>query len=177
MAIAEDALVVIHGAACSVYTRIARLALLEKGVSYRLDPVDVFAAGGPPASFVRDHHPFGQIPAFTHCRVRLYEAAAIVRYADAACDAPPLTPDGGAGSGPHPCRAGCGRQTLGVLMRPGPVPRARAAAAPPPPPRRTVRPAPHWPHRRSDPRRPGARPCPAPPSCPAHDRRRRPARR
>jgi len=38
----------LYGADYSVYVRIARLALLEKGVDHELVPVDVFAEGGPP---------------------------------------------------------------------------------------------------------------------------------
>ena len=38
---------VLYGADYSVYVRIARLALYEKGVGYDLVPVDIFASGGP----------------------------------------------------------------------------------------------------------------------------------
>ena len=57
--------VTLHGAAYSVYVRIARLALEEKGVAYRLDEVDIFAEGGTDAAH-RRRHPFGKIPAFEH---------------------------------------------------------------------------------------------------------------
>ena len=40
---------VLYGADYSVYVRIARMTLAEKGVRYRLDPVDVFAPDGLPA--------------------------------------------------------------------------------------------------------------------------------
>ena len=69
---------VLYGADYSVYTRIARLALAEKGVGYRFEPVDIFAPGGPPAAY-RARHPFARIPAFAHGEVALYEAAAITR--------------------------------------------------------------------------------------------------
>ena len=82
---------VLYGAGYSVYTRIARLALLEKGVSYRFETMDVFAPGGPPASYLR-RHPFGRIPAFAHGEVALYEACAIGRYVDEAFSGPPLQP-------------------------------------------------------------------------------------
>lgn len=36
--------VLLYGAPCSVYTRSARLALIEKGVDYRLEMVDLHAA-------------------------------------------------------------------------------------------------------------------------------------
>jgi glutathione S-transferase len=82
---------VLYGADYSVYTRIARLALAEKGVGYRFEPVDIFAPGGPPAAY-RARHPFARIPAFAHGEVALYEAAAITRYVDEAFAGPPLQP-------------------------------------------------------------------------------------
>lgn len=53
--------VTVYGATYSVYTRIARLALIEKGVAFDLVPVDVFGPGGPPAEHLA-RHPFGRIP-------------------------------------------------------------------------------------------------------------------
>jgi glutathione S-transferase len=82
---------VLYGADYSVYTRIARLALAEKGVAYGFEAVDVFAPGGPPAAY-RARHPFGRVPAFAHGEVPLYEAAAITRYVDEAFPGPPLQP-------------------------------------------------------------------------------------
>ena len=82
---------VLYGADYSVYTRIARLALAEKGVGYRFETVDVFAPGGPPPAY-RARHPFGRIPAFAHGAVALYEAAAITRYVDEAFAGPALQP-------------------------------------------------------------------------------------
>lgn len=38
----------LYGADYSVYVRICRIALAEKGVEYTLHPVDIFADGGPP---------------------------------------------------------------------------------------------------------------------------------
>jgi glutathione S-transferase len=81
----------LHGADYSVYVRIARMALEEKGVGYDLMPVDVFAEGGPPAWY-REHHPFGRIPAFEHDGFRLFETGAISRYVDEAFDGPSLQP-------------------------------------------------------------------------------------
>jgi glutathione S-transferase len=86
----------LFGAAYSVYTRTARLTLAEKGVTYRFDEVDVFAAGGPPAAHL-ERHPFGKIPAFEHDGLRLYETAAICRYIDEAFDGPALQPEAPAG--------------------------------------------------------------------------------
>ena len=83
---------ILFGAAYSVYVRIVRLALWEKQVSYRLQEVDVFAPGGPPADHLA-RQPFGRIPAFEHDGFTLYETAAITRYVDEAFDGPALQPD------------------------------------------------------------------------------------
>ena len=63
--IGGQAVPLLFGAAYSVYARIVRLALEEKGVAYRLVEVDVFAAEGPPQGYLA-RHPFGRIPAFEH---------------------------------------------------------------------------------------------------------------
>ncbi|MBL8582553.1 MAG: glutathione S-transferase family protein [Rhizobiaceae bacterium] len=81
----------LFGAAYSVYVRIARLALIEKGVDHELVPVDVFAAEGLP-DWYRERHPFGKIPAFEHGALQLFETAAIARYVDEAFDGPALQP-------------------------------------------------------------------------------------
>jgi len=83
--------VTVYGASYSVYVRIVRIALHEKGVSYNLVPVDVFADEGvPPEHLAR--HPFGRIPAFEHDGFALYETGAITRYVDEAFSGPPLQP-------------------------------------------------------------------------------------
>jgi glutathione S-transferase len=82
----------LFGAAYSVYVRIARLALAEKGVPYRLVEIDAFAPGGPPADYLARRHPFGRIPAFEHDGFRLYETGAIARYVDEAFAGPKLQP-------------------------------------------------------------------------------------
>jgi glutathione S-transferase len=87
---------VLFGAAYSVYTRTLRLTLAEKGVDYRFDEVDIFAAGGPPPAHLQ-RHPFGKIPAFEHGDLRLYETAAICRYVDEAFDGTALQPATSAG--------------------------------------------------------------------------------
>lgn len=82
---------IIFGARYSVYTRIVRLALAEKGVDHRLQEVDVFAPGGP----LPDHlarQPFGRIPAFEHAGFALYETGAIARYIDETFPGPALQP-------------------------------------------------------------------------------------
>ena len=81
----------LYGADYSVYVRIARLALQEKGVVYDLVPVDIFAKDGIPASHLA-RHPFGKIPVFQHGDLDLYETGAITRYVDEAFDGPALQP-------------------------------------------------------------------------------------
>jgi glutathione S-transferase len=82
----------VFGAAYSVYVRIVRLTLAEKGVAYRLVEIDVFSPEGPPRDYLAERHPFGRIPAFEHGQFRLYETSAIVRYIDEAFVGPALQP-------------------------------------------------------------------------------------
>ncbi|MEX2629736.1 MAG: glutathione S-transferase family protein [Tistlia sp.] len=82
----------LYGAPYSVYVRIARLALEEKGVAYALEPVDIFAESGPPADYLR-LQPFGKIPALRHGDFALYETDAIVRYVEEVFEGPPLAPE------------------------------------------------------------------------------------
>ncbi len=84
---------IVFGAAYSVYVRIVRLALAEKGVAYRLVEVDIFAEGGPAADYLA-RHPFKRIPAFEHEGFKVYETSAIARYVDEAFPGPTLMPDG-----------------------------------------------------------------------------------
>lgn len=81
----------LFGAAYSVYVRIARMTLIEKGVGHDLVEVDIFAPGGPPAWYAA-LHPFGKIPAFEHGALRLFETQAICRYVDEAFEGPRLQP-------------------------------------------------------------------------------------
>jgi glutathione S-transferase len=69
------------GLSISVYTRIARLALEEKGIDYTLEEVDIFADSGPPADYLA-LNPFGTIPCLLHGGLVLYETSAITRYLD-----------------------------------------------------------------------------------------------
>ncbi|MBX3577072.1 MAG: glutathione S-transferase family protein [Rhizobiaceae bacterium] len=82
---------VVHGADYSVYVRIVRMALAEKGVAYDLVPVDIFAEGEAAGAYAA-LNPFGKIPAFEHDGFRLYETAAITRYVDEGFDGPALQP-------------------------------------------------------------------------------------
>lgn len=81
----------LHGLERSVYTRIARLALEEKGTAYRLEEVEIFGPEGVPPAH-RERHPFGRIPVLQHGDFVLYETAAITRYVDEAFAGPALQP-------------------------------------------------------------------------------------
>jgi glutathione S-transferase len=82
---------VLYGLTRSVYTRIARLALEEKGVRYTLQEVEIFGPAGVPAEH-RARQPFGRIPAFAHDGFTLYETGAITRYVDEAFTGTRLQP-------------------------------------------------------------------------------------
>jgi glutathione S-transferase len=81
---------VLHGYHYSVYTRIARLALAEKGVAYERVEVNPFAPDVP-ASYLA-LHPFGRVPTLVHDGFALYETGAITRYIDRAFPGPALQP-------------------------------------------------------------------------------------
>jgi glutathione S-transferase len=74
---------VLYGLSRSVYTRIARLALEEKGVRYTFEEVEIFGPAGVPGEHLA-RQPFGRIPAFAHDGFMLYETGAITRYVDEA---------------------------------------------------------------------------------------------
>jgi glutathione S-transferase len=75
----------------SAYTRIARLALEEKGVDYALENAEIFGSGGVPDEHFK-RHPFGRIPVLQHGTFALYETAAITRYVDESFAGPSLQP-------------------------------------------------------------------------------------
>ena len=81
----------LFGLTRSVYTRIARLALEEKGVPYDLVEVEIFGEHGVPRSHF-ERHPFGRIPVLRHEAFTLYETSAITRYVDEAFPGPALQP-------------------------------------------------------------------------------------
>jgi glutathione S-transferase len=81
---------VLHGYRYSVYVRIARLALAEKGLAYDRVEVNPFAADVPAAYLAL--HPFGRVPTLVHDGFALYETAAISRYLDRAFAGPNLQP-------------------------------------------------------------------------------------
>jgi glutathione S-transferase len=81
---------VLHGYRYSVYVRVARLALAEKGVAYDRVEVNPFAPDVP-ASYLA-LHPFGRVPTLVHDGFTLYETGAITRYIDRAFPGPALQP-------------------------------------------------------------------------------------
>ena len=83
--------VTLHGPRYSVYVRIARLTLAEKGVPYDQVEFDVFDPDDIPADYL-DLHPFTRVPALEHDGFRLYETQAITRYIDEAFEGPALQP-------------------------------------------------------------------------------------
>ena len=79
----------LHGYRYSAYSRIARLALLAKGVEHRTVEVDPFAELS--GAYLK-RHPFGRVPMLTHGAFELFETGAITRYVDRAFEGPPLQP-------------------------------------------------------------------------------------
>jgi glutathione S-transferase len=82
---------VLFGPSYSVYVRIVKIVLAEKGVDHERVEFDVFNRDDWPADWL-ERHPFGLAPAFEHDGFRLYEARAITRYIDEAFEGPPLQP-------------------------------------------------------------------------------------
>lgn len=81
---------VLHGYRYSVYVRIARLTLAEKGIAWGHVEVDPFAE-----QVSTDYlalHPFGRVPTLVHDDFVLYETSAITRYVDRAVPGPALQP-------------------------------------------------------------------------------------
>ncbi|AUH65941.1 glutathione S-transferase family protein [Paracoccus zhejiangensis] len=82
--------VVLRGYQFSAYTRIVRIAMHEKGISFRTEEIDPFASGIS-EDYLR-RHPFGRVPVLSHGAFDVYETAAITRYIDAAFEGPRLMP-------------------------------------------------------------------------------------
>jgi glutathione S-transferase len=95
------------GLRISVYTRIACLALEEKGIDYELREVDIFADEGPPADYLA-LNPFGTIPTLLHGDFVLYETSAINRYIDEISPGASLQP-------PAPRERARMNQVIGIL--------------------------------------------------------------
>ena len=80
---------VIHGIAGSPFVRAVLMALEEKGLPWRLQPLAPGASKGP------EHlarHPFGRVPAVEHGDFLIYETQAVLRYIDRVQPSPSLTP-------------------------------------------------------------------------------------
>lgn len=84
--------IVLYGYRYSVYLRIVRMTMLEKGVAWTHVEIDPFAKIIP-ADYLA-LHPFGRVPALKHGDFVLYETAAITRYVDEAFVGPRLQPSG-----------------------------------------------------------------------------------
>ena len=82
--------VVVHGYRYSVYVRIARMALNEKGVEYRHAEVNPFADDVPEEYLAM--HPFRRVPTLVHDGFTIFETTAITRYIDEAFAGASLQP-------------------------------------------------------------------------------------
>lgn len=76
----------IIGAPQSPYVWVTRIACIEKGIPYSLEPAM------PHSAEVSAIHPFGKIPVFRHGGVTLCESRAICLYIDRAFSGPSLIP-------------------------------------------------------------------------------------
>ena len=81
---------VLHGYHYSVYNRIARLGLAEKGVACERVEVNPFTEPSPEYLGL---HPFGRVPTLVHDGFVLYETGAIIRYVDRSFAGPALQPN------------------------------------------------------------------------------------
>ena len=81
----------IMGAPPSTYTRVARMAALEKAVPFDFTPAM------PHSPEVKAIHPAGKVPVMRHGGVTMFETRAIVHYIDETFDGPPLMPGTAAG--------------------------------------------------------------------------------
>lgn len=81
---------VLYGPAYSVYTRIVRTVLEQKGLAYRLEEVDFISSGMPTAQ--KERHPFGVVPVLAHDGALFFETSAITAYLDEVFPEPSLRP-------------------------------------------------------------------------------------
>lgn len=79
----------LHGYCYSAYTRVARLALLLKGVTHQVQEVDPF---GELTESYLTFHPFGRVPVLSHGDFKIFETTAITRYVDRVFEGPSLQP-------------------------------------------------------------------------------------
>ena len=78
--------IVLYGFPHSTFTWSARIALEEKRVPYRLEPIEMWSEAH------RALHPFKKIPILKHGGTTVFESSAIMRYADMMFDGPALQP-------------------------------------------------------------------------------------
>ncbi|HEV2897553.1 MAG TPA: glutathione S-transferase family protein [Pseudaminobacter sp.] len=83
--------VTLHGYSYSVYLRIVRMTMLEKGVAWSHIEIDPFADEIPLDYLALN--PFGRVPTLDHDGFVLYETTAISRYIDEAFPGPSLQPE------------------------------------------------------------------------------------
>lgn len=84
--------VTLFGYKFSVYTWIASVTLVEKGVPYKYVEINPFAPKFDDAYL--QLHPFKRVPVLDHDGFTLYETSAITRYIDRAFHGPALQPNG-----------------------------------------------------------------------------------
>lgn len=80
---------ILYGYKYSVYLRIVRLTLAEKGLRATHAEINPFEAQSEEQSNI---HPFGRVPVLEHAGFRLYETTTITRYLDEAFPGPALQP-------------------------------------------------------------------------------------
>lgn len=80
---------IVHGVPGSPYVRTVLMALEEKALGWRLQPVGMGAHRTPA---YRAIHPFQKIPTIDHGDFRLYETSAILNYIDRVSPMPALRP-------------------------------------------------------------------------------------
>jgi glutathione S-transferase len=71
----------------STHVRSVRMAFVEKGIAYELEP------HAPHSPAIDAVHPFGRIPALKNGSTTLFETSAILRYVDEAFPGPKLMPE------------------------------------------------------------------------------------
>jgi glutathione S-transferase len=81
-------MITVHGAAASPFVRKVRVALVEKGLAYELDPVMPFA----PSPEFRKLSPLGKIPALTDGEATLADSSVICAYLERKYPERPLYP-------------------------------------------------------------------------------------
>ena len=111
---------VLHGFRYSVYVRIARIALAEKGLTYEHVEIDPFATDVPIEYLTL--HPFKRVPVLVDGDFALYETEAITRYIDEAFPGPALQPS-------EPRQRARMAQIISIIDSYGYVPMVRQVAA------------------------------------------------